>query len=84
MKKIFFLGNNRLIFHLEILNNYIVLLIVIKIWNKNIKVVNIRGNIDTRIKKVESGQYDGAILALAGLKVLNLEKYAKEIFSLKD
>ena len=56
----------------------------LKLINKNIKVVNIRGNIDTRIKKVESGQYDGAILALAGLKMLNLEKYAKEIFSIKN
>ena len=28
--------------------------------------------------------YAGDIIALAGLKVLNLEKYAKEIFSLKD
>ena len=56
----------------------------LKLFNKNIKVENIRGNIDTRIKKVETGEYDGAILALAGLKVLNLEKYAKEIFSIKD
>ena len=56
----------------------------LKLFNKNIKVENIRGNIDTRIKKVEAGEYDGAILALAGLKMLNLEKYAKEIFSTKD
>ncbi len=56
----------------------------LKLFNKNIKVENIRGNIDTRIKKVESGEYDGAILALAGLKILKLEKYAKETFSIKD
>tara|TARA_B100002051_G_scaffold45486_1_gene40078 strand:- start:155 stop:820 length:666 start_codon:yes stop_codon:yes gene_type:complete len=56
----------------------------LKLLNKNIKVENIRGNIDTRIKKVEVGEFDGAILALAGLKMLNLEKYAKEIFSIKD
>ena len=52
--------------------------------NKNIKVENIRGNVDTRIKKVENGEYDGAVLAIAGLKVLNLENYVKEIFPLKD
>ncbi len=52
--------------------------------NKNIKVENIRGNVDTRIKKVESGEFDGAILALAGLKMLSLEKYVKETFSIKD
>ena len=56
----------------------------LKLINKNIKVVNIRGNVDTRIKKIESGEYDGAVLAMAGLKVLNLENYVKEIFSLKD
>ena len=56
----------------------------LKLINKNIKVENIRGNIDTRIKKVESGEYDGAVLAIAGLKTLNLENYAKEIFSTKD
>ena len=56
----------------------------LKLFNKNIKVENIRGNIDTRIKKVETGEYDGVILALAGLKMLKLEKFAKETFSVKD
>ena len=56
----------------------------LKTLNKNIKIESIRGNIDTRIKKIESGEYDGAVLALAGLKMLNLEKYAKEIFPIKD
>jgi porphobilinogen deaminase len=56
----------------------------LKQLNGNIKVESIRGNIDTIIEKIENGEYDGAILALAGLKVLNLEKCAGEIFSLKD
>ena len=56
----------------------------LKLLNKNIKVENIRGNIDTRIKKVETGEYDGVILALAGLKMLKLEKFVKETFSVKD
>ena len=56
----------------------------LKLFNKNIKVENIRGNVDTRIKKVETEEFDGTILAIAGLKTLNLDKYAKEIFSLKD
>ena len=56
----------------------------LKLLNKNIKVENIRGNVDTRIKKVETGEFDGAILAFAGLKMLNLEKYAKETFTTKD
>ena len=56
----------------------------LKLLNKNIKVENIRGNVDTRIQKVENGEYDGAVLAIAGLKMLNLENHAKEIFSTKD
>ena len=50
----------------------------LKLLNKNIKVESIRGNIDTRIKKVETGEYDGAILAYAGLQTLKLEKYSRE------
>ena len=41
--------------------------------NKNISVVNIRGNIDTRILKIEEKKLDGIILAAAGIKSLNLE-----------
>ena len=42
--------------------------------NKEIIVENMRGNIDTRIKKLESNEFDGIILALAGVKTLNFEK----------
>ena len=45
----------------------------LKKLNKNISVTNIRGNIDTRIKKVEENKLDAIILAAAGLKSLNLE-----------
>ena len=56
----------------------------LKLINKNVRVENIRGNIDTRINKIQNGEYDGAILALAGLKTLNLGEYSKEIFPLTD
>ena len=56
----------------------------LKLLNKKIKVESIRGNVDTRIKKIETGEFDGVILALAGLKTLNLENYIKQIFSLKE
>jgi len=41
--------------------------------NKNISVVNLRGNIDTRIKKIKEKKLDAIILAAAGIKILNLE-----------
>ena len=40
--------------------------------NQNITFVNIRGNIDTRVKKLEEGKLDGIILAAAGVKSLKL------------
>lgn len=33
---------------------------------------DIRGNVDTRLRKVEGGEYDGTILALAGLRRLGM------------
>ena len=53
----------------------------LKLINKNILVKHIRGNIDTRIKKLNEGLYDGIVLALAGVKNLNLENNVKEILS---
>ena len=41
----------------------------------------IRGNVDTRIKKLKEGQYDAIILSLAGIKYLQLENEITEIFS---
>ncbi len=41
----------------------------------------IRGNVDTRIKKLKDGNYDAIILSYAGIKNLNLENEIAEIFS---
>ena len=41
--------------------------------NKNISVISLRGNIDTRIKKLEENKLDGIILAAAGVKSLHLD-----------
>ena len=44
----------------------------------------IRGNVDTRIKKLKDGKYDGIILSYAGLLHLKLEKEISEIFSVNE
>ncbi|WP_159715548.1 hydroxymethylbilane synthase [Blochmannia endosymbiont of Camponotus nipponensis] len=40
-------------------------------------ISNLRGNIDTRLKKLQYGQYDAIILAVAGLQRLKLNKYIR-------
>ncbi len=42
----------------------------------------IRGNIDTRIKKLKEGAYDAIVLSYAGIKCLNLDNEISEIFSI--
>jgi len=44
----------------------------------------IRGNVDTRLKKLKDGQYDAIILSLAGIKYLQLENEITEIFTTEE
>ena len=44
----------------------------------------IRGNVDTRIKKLNDGAYDAIILSYAGIKSLNMNNLISEIFSVED
>lgn len=46
----------------------------------DVQVVDIRGNVDTRIRKMDQGQVDGLVLAMAGLARLGLEERAVEVF----
>ena len=41
-----------------------------------------RGNIDTRIKKLKNQEFDAIVLSLAGIQMLELENQVKEIFSI--
>ena len=52
--------------------------------NQNISVVNIRGNIDTRIKKLDKEKLDGIILAAAGIKSLNLNNKISISFEIEE
>ena len=45
----------------------------------DLKVTPLRGNVETRLRKLEDGQVDATILALAGLKRLGLVQHATKI-----
>ena len=52
--------------------------------NKNILVEHVRGNIDTRVEKLEKQDLDGIILAAAGIKSLNLENKVSFFFETEE
>jgi hydroxymethylbilane synthase len=45
----------------------------------DLEVVDLRGNVNTRIRKLEEGDYDAIILACAGLERLRLERYISQV-----
>lgn len=47
----------------------------------DLKIEPLRGNLDTRLKKLDDGQYDGIVLAAAGLKRLGLEARIRTVFA---
>ena len=50
----------------------------IRRYRRDLEIVELRGNVDTRLEKVAAGEAEAAILALAGLKRLGLEDRATE------
>jgi hydroxymethylbilane synthase len=47
----------------------------------DVRIEPLRGNLDTRLRKLDEGLYDGIVLAAAGLKRLNLGERIRCIFS---
>jgi hydroxymethylbilane synthase len=47
----------------------------------DLEIRSIRGNVDTRIRKVEAGEYDAALLAAAGIRRLGLDSAVSEWLS---
>ena len=56
----------------------------IKLLRDDLITIPMRGNIDTRIKKLKDNEYDGIVLSLAGIQMLNLENEVKEIFTIEQ
>jgi len=53
-----------------------------KNYRPDIKIKDLRGNVDTRIRKLHEGQYDAIIMAKAGLKRLGFESEIRETLSI--
>ena len=46
----------------------------------DLKIEPLRGNLDTRLRKLDEGQYDAIVLAAAGLKRLGLQDRIRAVF----
>lgn len=50
----------------------------------DMEVKSVRGNLQTRLRKLDSGEYSGLVLAAAGLKRIGLESRIKRYFTLDE
>ena len=56
----------------------------LNILKKDLNINLIRGNVDTRINKLEQKEFDAIVLSYAGIKTLGLEKKISQIFSVEE
>ena len=59
-------------------------LVLLKALRPDLVIEPLRGNLDTRLRKLDEGQYDGIVLAAAGLKRLRLESRIRHTFAPAD
>ena len=57
---------------------------IVKRLRRDLDVVPIRGNVETRLRKLDDGVVDATLLALAGLKRLGLTQAATSILSVDE
>ncbi|WIA19963.1 hypothetical protein OEZ85_005841 [Tetradesmus obliquus] len=50
----------------------------------HLKVVNFRGNVQTRLRKLQEGECSATLLALAGLKRLDMTQHITKIMEIED
>ncbi len=53
---------------------------LVRSLSPDLKIEPLRGNLDTRLRKLDEGLYDGIVLAAAGLKRLGLESRIRAVF----
>ena len=56
----------------------------LSLLRNDLKIVSMRGNIDTRIRKLKNKEFDAIVLSLAGVEMLNLKNEIKEIFTVEQ
>jgi hydroxymethylbilane synthase len=56
----------------------------VKRLRPDLRVVDFRGNVETRLRKLDEGKADATLLALAGLERLGLESHATSILSIDE
>jgi hydroxymethylbilane synthase len=54
--------------------------VLLKALRPDVRIEPLRGNLDTRLRKLDEGQYDAIVLAAAGLKRLGLESRIRVAF----
>ena len=54
--------------------------VLLRALRPDLKIEPLRGNLDTRLRKLDEGQYAGIVLAAAGLKRLGMQTRIRHIF----
>ncbi|WP_174263094.1 hydroxymethylbilane synthase [Variovorax sp. RA8] len=54
--------------------------VLLRALRPDLRIEPLRGNLDTRLRKLDEGQYDAIVLAAAGLKRLGLEQRIRAVF----
>ena len=54
--------------------------VLLRALRPDLKIEPLRGNLDTRLRKLDEGQYAAIVLAAAGLKRLGLESRIRKVF----
>src|SRR4051812_36390965 len=55
-------------------------MVLLRAQRPDLRIEPLRGNLDTRLRKLDDGQYDAIVLAAAGLKRLGLSSRIRVIF----
>ena len=53
----------------------------LNLLRNDIEIIEMRGNIDTRINKLKNKDFDAIVLSLAGIQMLKLDNEVKEVFT---